>query len=155
MFVCSVPKISQVLMKWRRRDSLLGRFTLGTSVAELHNSVDLLCGTTDSELHNSVNLLCGTTDSELHNSVNLLCGTTDSELHNSVNLLFGTTAAELLQPGFSDACTKSRTHFPKTGTNNAEKYEGSIQSKIKSKLLKDNALKIQQTKIDSRPSANS
>ena len=28
MFVCPVPKISQVMMKWRRRASHLGRFTL-------------------------------------------------------------------------------------------------------------------------------
>ena len=28
MFVCPVPKISQVMMKWRRRASRLGRFTL-------------------------------------------------------------------------------------------------------------------------------
>ena len=28
MFFCSVPKISQVMMKWRRRVSYLGRFTL-------------------------------------------------------------------------------------------------------------------------------
>ena len=28
MFVCPVPKISQVMMKWRRRTSHLGRFTL-------------------------------------------------------------------------------------------------------------------------------
>ena len=28
MFVCPVPKISQVMMKWRPRTSHLGRFTL-------------------------------------------------------------------------------------------------------------------------------
>ena len=28
MFVCPVPKISQVMIKWRRRASHLGRFTL-------------------------------------------------------------------------------------------------------------------------------
>ena len=28
MFVCPVPKKSQVMMKWRRRASHLGRFTL-------------------------------------------------------------------------------------------------------------------------------
>ena len=28
MFVCPVPKISQVMMKWRRRASHLARFTL-------------------------------------------------------------------------------------------------------------------------------
>ena len=42
-----------------------------------------------------------------------------------------------------DACTRCRTYFPKTVTNHAEKYEGSIQSKILlrlfdfSKLFKD------------------
>ena len=69
MFVCPVPKISQVKMKRGRRASLLGRFTLsGTTVAELlHHSVDLLCGRTTAELlHNSVaDLLCGTTATEL------------------------------------------------------------------------------------------
>ena len=49
MFVCPVPKISQVMMKWRRRASHLDRFTLWHNgcAAELHNSVDLLCGTID------------------------------------------------------------------------------------------------------------
>ena len=28
MIVCPVPKISQVMMKWRRRATQLGRFTL-------------------------------------------------------------------------------------------------------------------------------
>ena len=28
MFVCPLPKISQVMMKWRRRASHLGKFTL-------------------------------------------------------------------------------------------------------------------------------
>ena len=49
MFVCPVPKISQVMMN---------------GAAELHISVDLLCGTTSAELHNSVDLLCGTTAAE-------------------------------------------------------------------------------------------
>ena len=57
-----------------RRASYLGRFTLGTTAAELQNSVDLLCGTTAAELQNSVDLLCGTTAAELQNSVDLLCG---------------------------------------------------------------------------------
>jgi len=81
MFVCPVPKISQVMMKWRRRAShhgrftlwhngrratRLGRFTLSHNGRRVHNSVDLLCGTTDADLHNSVNLLCGTTAAELN-----------------------------------------------------------------------------------------
>ena len=34
------------------------------------------------------------------------------------------------QRGFIDACIRSRTHFPKTVTNHAKKYEGLIQGKI-------------------------
>ena len=109
MFVCSVPKTSQVMIKWRRRASHLSRFQV----------------------------LCSTTAAELHNSVDLRCETTAAELHNSVNLLCGTTAAELTR---FDACIISRRHFPKTGTNHAEKYEGLIQSKINSKRLKDERL---------------
>ena len=52
VFVCPVPKVSQVMIQWRRR--------------AIHNSVDLLCGTTAAELHSSVNLLCGTTAAELN-----------------------------------------------------------------------------------------
>ena len=61
MFVCSVPKISQlqVMMKRCRRALHPGRFTY-----KLHKSGDLLCGTTATELHNSVDLLCGTTAAE-------------------------------------------------------------------------------------------
>ena len=96
MFVCPVPKISQVMMKWCRRASHLGRFTLwhnrrwasqlaGKFTLWLHNSVDLFCGTTAACLHNSIDLLYGTTNAELHNSpVTLLCDTTDSELNNPV-----------------------------------------------------------------------
>ena len=115
MFICPVPKISQVMIKIN-----------GTT--ELHISVDLLCDSTAAELHNSGNLLhisvdlpCSTMAAELHNSVDLLCDTTAAELHNSVNFLCGTTAAEL---------ARSCRHFSKTGTNHAEKYEGLIQSKI-------------------------
>ena len=74
MFVCSVPKISQVMMKWCRRASHLGRFTLwnngrrrashlgrftlwNNGRRELHISVDLLCGITAAEVQNSVDLL--------------------------------------------------------------------------------------------------
>ena len=72
MFVCPVPKISQVMMKRRRRASHLGKFTCnlwhnGRRATQLcrftlwHNgrratqlgwapdSVDLLCGTTAAE----------------------------------------------------------------------------------------------------------
>ena len=104
MFVCPVPRISQVMMKcaaelhilsrftlWKnghRRASHLGRFTLWKTAAELNNSVDLLCGTTAAELHNSVDLHCGTTYADLHNSpVNLLCGTTDAEFVEKLGLV--------------------------------------------------------------------
>ena len=103
MFVCPVPKISHVIMKWCRRASHLGRFTLWNNgrrrashlgrftvwnngrratqlgrftlwhCGRLGNSVDLLCGTTDAELHNSQVLKFTLW---LHNSVDLLCGTT-------------------------------------------------------------------------------
>ena len=49
--VCLVPKISQVMMKWLRRASHLGRFFCGTMAAELHSSVDLLCDTKAAELN--------------------------------------------------------------------------------------------------------
>ena len=39
------------------------------------------------------------------------------------------------QPSFIDACTRSHTHFPKTVTNHAEKYEGLIQGKILLRVL--------------------
>ena len=64
MFVCSVSKVSQVMMKRHRR---------------AHISVDLVCGTMAAELHNSVDLLCGTTAAEPHNSVDLVCGTMAAE----------------------------------------------------------------------------
>ena len=43
MFVCPVPKISQVMMP--------------DGAAELHIAVDLLCGTTAAEFHIEVDLL--------------------------------------------------------------------------------------------------
>ena len=39
------------------------------------------------------------------------------------------------QLGFIHACTRSRTHFPKTVTNHAEKYEGLIRGKILLRVL--------------------
>ena len=98
IFICPVPKISHVMMKWCCRASHLGRFTLwnnGRLATQLrrftlwHNrrwaSQMQLAGKFTLWLHNSVDLLCGTTDPELHNSpVNLLCDTTDAELNNPV-----------------------------------------------------------------------
>ena len=116
MFVCPVPKISQVMMKWQRQTSHLGRFTLlqnGRRATQLgrftlwHNGGRAKCSFVRcrkyhkswwdgaAKLHISVDLLCCTTAAELHNSVDLLWGTTAAELHNSVDLLCGTTAAGL------------------------------------------------------------
>ena len=52
MFVCPVSKISQVMMKRRRRASRVGRFTLWHNGrrATQFDSVDLLCGTTAPKL---------------------------------------------------------------------------------------------------------
>ena len=75
MIVCPEPKTSQVMMKWCRRASHLGRFTLwhnGRWAAQLGRFT--LCDTTAAELHDLVALLCGTMAAELlHNSVDLLC----------------------------------------------------------------------------------
>ena len=43
MFVCPVPKISQVMVKWRRRASYLGRFTLWHNGCRATQLVNLLC----------------------------------------------------------------------------------------------------------------
>ena len=82
IFVCPVPKISHVMIKWCRRASHLGRFTLwnnGRLATQLsrftswHNrrwaSQMQLAGKFTLWLHNSVNLLCDTTDAELNNPV--------------------------------------------------------------------------------------
>ena len=66
VFVCPVPKISQVMVKWRRRASHLGRFTLWHNGCRATQLVNLLCDKTAVELHNSVNLLCGVTAAELN-----------------------------------------------------------------------------------------
>ena len=109
-----MPKIPQVMMKWRRRASHLGRFTLWHNGPELHNSVDF-CGTTATELLHA-NLLCVAQQPPSyklgkfilwHNGLRAttqlgrftLCGTTAAELHNSVDSLCGTmAAAELNKP---------------------------------------------------------
>ena len=75
MFVYPLPKISQVMMKWRRRASHLGRFTL------------------------------------------LLNGRRATQLGR---FTFRHNGRRAQQPGFIDACTRSRTHFPKTVTNHTE-----------------------------------
>ena len=85
MFVCPVPKISQVMMP--------------DGPSELHIVVDLLCGTsTAAELHIEVDLLCGTTAADLlHNSVDLLCGTTAAELNNPVSLMHAPAVAHIFK----------------------------------------------------------
>ena len=74
MFVCPEPKTSQVMMKWCRRATRLGRFTRYTlwhDGRQATTQLDrfTLCGTTASELHNSVDLLCGTTATKLHHFI--------------------------------------------------------------------------------------
>ena len=49
------------MIKWRRQALHLGRFTLW------HNDCRAICDTTVAELQNSVNLLCGTTAAVLKN----------------------------------------------------------------------------------------
>ena len=66
MFVCPVPKISQVMVKWRHQTSHLGRFTLWHNGCRATQLVNLLCDKTAAELHNSVNLLCGITAARLN-----------------------------------------------------------------------------------------
>ena len=75
MFACSMPKISQVMMKWRRRALHLFRFTLWYNGRRAATQLSrfALCGTTVAKLHNSVDLLPGTTAADPHNSVDLLC----------------------------------------------------------------------------------
>ena len=62
MFFCLMLKISQVMMKWCRQASHLGRFTLWRNIHRTTQLVDLLVGTMAAKLYNSVDLLCGTTD---------------------------------------------------------------------------------------------
>ena len=87
-------------LKWRRRASYLGRFTLW------HN------GRRATQLGRFP--LCGT-----------IAATTQLDRftlwHNS---------RRDKQRGFIDACTRTSTHFTTTVTNHAEKYEGLIQSII-------------------------
>ena len=92
--------------------------------------------------------LCGTTAAELlHYSIDLLCGTTAAELlHTKLSQIYFVwhndhpatqlgrftlwhNSRRAKQPGFIDACTRSRVHFPKTVTNHAENMKAS--SKVK------------------------
>ena len=73
MFVCPVPKISRVMMKWRRRTAQLGRFTLWRNGRRVINSADLLCVTPNGYRVTQLGyLLCGTTAAELNNPVSLI-----------------------------------------------------------------------------------
>ena len=147
MFVCPVPKISQVKMKRRRRASHLGGDTLWYNgrwaISQLGRFTS--CGTTAAEpLQYSVRFtLCGTAAAELlHHSVDLLCGTTAAELlGNSVDLLGGTTAA----------CMHQESHtFSKDSDEPCWKYEGLIQSKILLRVLNalEDSTNTWQTQID-------
>ena len=73
MLVCPVPKISRVMMKWRRRAAQLGRFTLWRNGRRAINSADLLCVTPNGRRVTQLGyLLCGTTAAELNNPVSLI-----------------------------------------------------------------------------------
>ena len=148
MFVCPLPKISQVKMKRRRRASHLSRDTLWQNGRWA--TIQLSRFTLWHNGHRATTqlgrfTLCGTTAAELlHHSVDLLCGTTATELlHNSVGLFCGTTAAEPKQPGFIDACTRGRIHFSKTVTNHADNMKASSKVKFYSGCW--TLWKIQQT----------
>ena len=162
MFVCPVPKISQVKMKRRHqashlgRDTLwhngrwattqLGRFTLcGTTVAKLpHNSVNLLCVAQrlPSYYTTRLDLLCVAQRPPRYYTLNsvrfILCGTTTVQLHNLVDLLCRTTAVEL------------KHTFSKDSDEPGWKYEGLIQNKILLRVLNtlEDSTNPWQTQID-------
>ena len=88
MSACPMPKISQVMMKWRRQASHLGRFDFNTLWNNGHQATQLgrftlwHYGRLATQL-GRFNLWA--MDAKLHNSlVNLLCGTTAAELNNPV-----------------------------------------------------------------------
>ena len=88
MFVCPVPKISHVMMKWCRRASHLGRFTLWNNSRRRASHLGRFTlwnnGRRDTQLsrftlwHNRrwASQLADKFTLWLHNSVDLLCGTT-------------------------------------------------------------------------------
>ena len=89
MFVCPVPKISHVMMKWCRRASHLGRFTLwnnGRRATQLGRFTLWHYGRLATQLSRFT---------LWHNRrwASQLAGKFTLWLHNSVDLLFGTTAA--------------------------------------------------------------
>ena len=112
MFVCPLPKISQVKMKRRRRASHLGRDTLW------HNG------------HRALAQIYFV----WHNDHPATQFGRFTLWHNS---------RRAKQPGFIDACTRSRTHFPKTVTNHAENMKASSKAKFYSGCW--TLWKIQQT----------
>ena len=93
MFVCLVPKISQVKMRRRRRASHLGR---------------------DTFWHNGRRATTPLGRFTLWHNGRLAT----TQLGRFTLWHDGRRAK---QPGFIDACTRSRTHFPKTVTNHAKK----------------------------------
>ena len=151
MFVCPVPKISLVVMKWRRA-SHHGRFTLW------HNgnlrSGDCFFfwrGKKKSPDRGLAQWPPSYTTRQMYfvaqrpPSTQLGGFTLWHNRHRATQLCKFTLwhNGRRVKSTRFDACTRCRTHFPKTVTNHAEKYEGSIQSKILlrlfdfSKLFKD------------------
>ena len=86
MFVCQVPKISQVMMKWCRRASHLGRFTLWNNGRRRASNLGRFTFWNYGRLATQLSRFTSwPIDAELHNSpVKLLCGITDAELNNPV-----------------------------------------------------------------------
>ena len=91
------------------------------------------------ELHISVDLLCGTTAAELHNSVDLLCSLRSRRFNHPLRVSLARVRS-LFRPLLPSACYAG---YLLCGTAAAETFE------------RWTFWKIQQTQIDSRPSANS
>ena len=129
MFVCPVPKISQVMMKWRRRASHLGRFILwhiyGRRATQL-SRFTLWHNGRRASLRKHPFLLA------LRRWGRFARNETSGEERGETDVFAGYRRAK--QPGFIDAWTRSRTHFPQWRTM-SQKYEGLIRSKILLRLL--------------------
>ena len=124
MFVCPVPKISHVKMKWCRRASYLGRFTLWNNSRRRASHLDRFTlwnnGRRATQLGRFTLWHYGRLATQL--SFNLWHNRRwASQLAGKFTLWHNGRRAK--QPGLMHA-RRSSTHFPK------KKYEGLIQSKI-------------------------
>ena len=152
MFVCPVPKISQVMMKWRRRASHHGRFTLWHNANLRSGDFSFFfAGKKKSPDRRLAQWPPSYTTWQMYfvaqwpPSTQLGGFTLWHNRRRATQLCKFTLwhNGRRVKSTRFDACTRCRTYFPKTVTNHAEKYEGSIQSKILlrlfdfSKLFKD------------------